>query len=466
MKQRMWISCLLTVLIFGVLCHGVLKYCFPFLWAEHLLWANFVEKSFAGQLGLADLFEPFANHLYVLPRLVTVSLAWCFAWNPVCEVLLSLFFGAAFFGMVALGLRRSYRAIGRPFPWGLLPVLAVMIFSFNQSGNWMWPFQMPVFLSLFLEGLGFYLITRKDLRWFHLGFAMSAGVLAALSWGSGLAFWPSAWAILLHRAWHEAERRAKMQAGVWLLGCLGMAVFYLLCNPAILHGGAGPTLTERLTVTVYFVPLNVGANMVPFQTNLAMPLGCVALAFGLWAQYQLFQQPRRAQDAALFFSALMIFSVVVSALIGFSLAGQADDLNTPSYGSLLEGALLRYGSLSQCYWIGVIFFLAFPSEAKKRNAETFDWSRMLPYAVLACICLCSLRGSRTGRHGAQERYRLYMPLVRQLVVEELPALPTRLQWPYGRSGEEELAILRKRELSIFRPGARSFWENNNGESNF
>ncbi|HIJ74424.1 MAG TPA: hypothetical protein HPP83_10015 [Candidatus Hydrogenedentes bacterium] len=159
----------------------------PF-WDEWFLVPT-IDRLFSGQLTFTDLWSQHNEHRPLFPRLVMLGLArmthWDLRWNLVCNVLLGLTWLGGTLGLVWNTARRASKPVA---PW-IVPVMAFVILSWAQMENWIWGWQLLVFMNSTAVAVGVFLLAGNPWRWTRFAGALAAGVVATYTMASGLLFW-------------------------------------------------------------------------------------------------------------------------------------------------------------------------------------------------------------------------------------------------------------------------------------
>jgi hypothetical protein len=452
------------------LLYAVSLYYLPFPWAEAwVMIPRLLERWHTGEFAIGDAYIALNGvHLFV-PCMIQVVLGILTSWNQAFEVGFNVLIGAGLFGSVLVMLRRIASTLDRPYPHWLVPIFAVLIFSLNQSCNWMWGTQIATLLSVAAAAGGLLVLTAGTPGIARLCTAAALGLVSSFSFGSGLLFWPAgAVAIAFPAVWSGKPLRKAALLGWCLFSCLVFLVWFGTLQQQQAAPVASASFAERLWLTARFIPLYLGAGLTKFHLSLAFVPGVAALALGLWAHWLLWKKPRVPWEAIAPLTTLMLYALALGAAAAMKRGVQNASLSVHSYGGLLEGAALRYPAMALLYWLGLVvlmWMLMGSRQAEAPHGKAFVRRGALA-AGMAVIVVMSILSGRTGYYEAQERYRFYAPLVRDIVVGELDTLPTRLQWPYGDPGREALGIMRARKLSFFREEARDFWEHTGARSNW
>ncbi len=190
----------------------------PF-WDEWVL-LPFIAMRDQGGLTLAALASPHNEHIPLFPRVILIALAGLTHWNLWYECVANLVLGALTLVPMLLWIRQepSTTLVQRSV---LYASLGVIFFSLNQWENWMWGWQVEVFLCTAALTWGIYALTStSDLAALLLG--SLCGLVATFSFATGILFWPAT--LLL--AWFKWGRRPLLFA-CWLAIGVAVMAWYL-----------------------------------------------------------------------------------------------------------------------------------------------------------------------------------------------------------------------------------------------
>ena len=168
------------------------------------------EKWHAGQLTFADLYQQHNEHRILIPKLIYLAFAQLTNWNLRAEMFFSVALGAATSAGVFVLLQRTLGGVTRQVLL-LWAAANLVIFSPAQAQNWVWGFQLVMFIPTLCLVLTLVVLT-SDWRW-RPKFAASVFliVLATFSFGNGLLLWPVIALFLTLRG------ESKWRIGAWLL---------------------------------------------------------------------------------------------------------------------------------------------------------------------------------------------------------------------------------------------------------
>ena len=179
-------------------------------------------KAHAHQLSFADLFAQNNEHRILFPKLIFVGLVSLAGWRPRLEMFASLALctGSAF---CLLWLLRRTVAVKTPALVALTLLTSALLFSPAQHENWLWGYQLAIFLLVFCMFAGAAIVSSG------LGtlpkFVLAAGcaLVATFSGGNGMLLWP----LLLFGFLLRGEKLSAAIVVTWLLLGASAAALYL-----------------------------------------------------------------------------------------------------------------------------------------------------------------------------------------------------------------------------------------------
>jgi hypothetical protein len=154
---------------------------------------NFVPllgKSYEGSVTIGDLWGQHNEHRLLFPRLIMLGLAHASRYNIVWELAVIVVLAAATFVLLWRQFAGGLKVLGyRGLPW-VLPIISLLVFTLGQAENWLWGWQIQIFLNVLAAVSGFILLSGHSFRWGRFWWALGFGVLATYSFANGLLFWP------------------------------------------------------------------------------------------------------------------------------------------------------------------------------------------------------------------------------------------------------------------------------------
>jgi hypothetical protein len=243
------------------------------------------------QLTFADLFAEHNGHRILIPRLIYLALIQLTHGNTKAEMFFSLFLCILTSAGLFILLRRTVRGSATKH-LALWAFINLFLFSPIQAENWLWGFQLQIFLSnLCLVG-AIVCATSDRSRFVRLASTLAFGVAGTFSFGNGLLIWPVILFLLICR-------REKV---LFLAAWIGVAALVVL---AYLPGYQGHDAV-RPVVSWFDYPLYffgfLGAPLarIPNSQPLTLPviIGSLLVALFLGIAVQLVRRREGLWNAA------------------------------------------------------------------------------------------------------------------------------------------------------------------------
>lgn len=184
-------------------------------------WSNLIllEKWEAHQISFADLYQEHNGHRIFFPRLFYLVLGWLTHGNMRAEMFFSLFLCLLTSAGFYLLLRRTVpgSTTRHLLLWALINLF---LFSPIQAENWLWGFQLQIFLSNFCL-VGAIVCLSFDGKLPGFAAAVACAIAGTFSFGNGLLIWPLGLLILVCR------RAALLFLGTWIVIAILVLLAYL-----------------------------------------------------------------------------------------------------------------------------------------------------------------------------------------------------------------------------------------------
>lgn len=168
------------------------------------------EKWSSGQLAIGDLYQQHNEHRIVIPKLIYLAFAHLTGWNLRGEMFFSLALWVATSAGIYVLLRRTLG--GSPRGVMLLWAAAnLLLFSPAQAQNWIWGFQLQMFIPTVCLVSTLVILTSEWQWWPKFVASAFLIAVATFSFGSGLLLWLVVALCLALRG------ESKWRVGLWLL---------------------------------------------------------------------------------------------------------------------------------------------------------------------------------------------------------------------------------------------------------
>jgi len=145
-----------------------------------------LDKAATGQLGFKDFWEQHNEHRLILPRVVMLALARTTQWDIRYELAANVVVALCTLGMLSLLIERTVRSVA---PWTtswLILATSLLTFSLVQWENWLWGWQLQIFMNVLAAVVTVWALARWDTHWWGLAIAFLAAMASAFSFATGL----------------------------------------------------------------------------------------------------------------------------------------------------------------------------------------------------------------------------------------------------------------------------------------
>ncbi|MBX3177103.1 MAG: hypothetical protein KF886_07080 [Candidatus Hydrogenedentes bacterium] len=420
---------------------------FPYWDAWHF--ALFLEKAAGEGVGLADFWAQHNEHRSVFPRLVMYALASLSGWNVAWELAANVLLATATLLLLA-------RAAWLPFPpgerpWWLIPLFAFLVYSWAQMENWIWGWQIHVFLNVAAVVFAALLLSGPQLTPLRFAASIFAVVVASFSFANGLLAWIALAPLVLLRPGIAREARI-IYSLLWIAAGLLVIQLYLIdyAKP-----GVSPSIGAVLRAPrqfLGFVVLYLGAPITGLFTRLpwhgvalpAGPLDYLAGAVGLLAlpllAARLYRNDRASLAPMLPWAGLALYVLGSAAVTAAGRAALGLD----------QAMTSRYTTITTLYWCALAALVALHVRAFPVQALDCPRRRRVYGALASGLFLAFLLASLASQRAWEQNARW-----KQMGWEALRAghlAPLYLQdlcWDPVELRDRFLPILRERQLAGF-----------------
>ena len=367
--------CLAVVLVFCLLFHYQAPY------HDHWDLIPFYGAMRSGELAFGDLFALHGNHWHASGYIILLGLShWTGMAHGPESVASVIFAGLGFVALVRI-LSRSMTLLSVPnaAAW-VFGISAFFLFSLDQSANWLWGWQVAVFINL---AGALWTIERLTAGPVTIGNTLIAAIactFAVYAFGTGWVLIPIGFALLIFQRAHRS-RQGLAALAIWsaLTGLLfwhfslalnGTAAAYTTSSmPNVLDVGTWLGL-------VHYALNFVASPIVRFARDsslVAMLIGFAVLGWSIWT-LRVAQIEPSGQAIAPFL-----------ALVAFSLgSGLLTAIGRWETFGVQHAFVSRYISFGSFFWIAVFALAIFAI------AKTSHKSHKRTFAVLGLLFVLKL----------------------------------------------------------------------------
>ncbi len=406
---------------------------------------NFVPllgKSYEEGITFRDLWGQHNEHRLLLPRLIMLGLAHASRYNVVWELVVILLLAAAIFALLGRQLTKTSKAWeGSGLPWSI-PVLSLLIFTLGQAENWLWGWQIQIFLNVLAVVAGLTLLGNRAFQWGRFWWALGLGILATYSFANGLIFWPLGFLALLLAAPRDKGQKILALAA-WTVSTVVIAFSYFY--QFRYQSPSGRPWTHFLSQPgeyVLYLLKYLGRPVVNYE-GYALAIGLIGLLlFGAFT-FLFLRNKREKVHAFLPFFLFGLYSIGCGMLTGIGRVG---------FGSS-QAMSGRYVPFSALIWVSNFAFLtALSQEIRARvRARTVKILGLAGIGVVALLLVFGIaRTSFRVGHRVFKSYHARMSPARAELwrgEDDRVLLNLYIDADYIRQGIE---ILKKHCLSVFR----------------
>lgn len=399
----------------------------------------YIEKSFEEGITLKDLWSQHNEHRLIFPKMVMFILARLSHYDITYELIFILLLAVA---TVAVLDRQSVK-IKKEFKWPglnwILPIISILIFSLDQEYNWVWGWQLQIFLNLLAVVGGLSLLNDPRLSWRKYILALGLGIVATYSFANGLLYW----GLGLLPLWCLKQSRLKKRIwmlSVWIVTSLGMAFSYFHDFQTLSGKPLGYVLKHIFEYGLYVLKF-IGAKLINYETY-AVVFGMIGLVLFIWMT--LYFLKKGPED----FRRILPFVLLGLYTLGTALLSGIGRLELGS-GTAMSG---RYKTFSSLIWVAdfvFLYYLFFEISRRFKKFLRFAGLGFLSIFVLVFLFI-SLRSSyRVGHRGLRSFHANILEIKNDILQNKSGVDLSRL-FPHTNVVQEGLAILEKYHLSIYR----------------
>lgn len=342
-----------------------------------------LNSFYKGDVTFAALWEQHYEHRLLFPRLFMLALAALTHWNIRAEIAFRVVMATVTFVLLCRAV--DYTVIrtnlsskeNHKRPYVLYSLLSVLIFSTLQGDNWLWGWQIQIFMSVLATIVGFYaLVFTNRFRWLSFLIAIVCGIIASFSFANGLSYW-----IVAAGALWVGYYKNQWSVGylfVWVITSVIAVTSYLYDFKSIGHH---PPLSYSLLhplAFISYVAVFLGSPLcqIPRFIPISFLLGVGGLLFFGYLARKLHEIGGLTDWTLMFWHCLLAYSLLSDVLIALGRSGFGVDQALSS----------RYVTISNFFWTWLVV-VTFRVGKHRMNAF---FPKILPLAAIACAGIIAL----------------------------------------------------------------------------
>lgn len=334
-----------------------------------------LDKAATGQLGFTDFWEQHNEHRLVLPRAVMLALARATDWDIQYELAANVVVALGVFGMLALLIERTVRSVAPGLtPW-LILAASLSTFSLTQWENWLWGWQLQVFMNTLAAVVAVWALACWGARWPGLVLTLLAAIAGVFSFAIGfvlLALIPLG--LLIAPQFDQGASHLKRLA---LAVTVGAGVVTLYLNGFHLNPDH-PTplfLFSHPLSYAHYVLIYMGSGLGAWSKLVSASWGAMGIVTFAWCGAWLWMRSRAYRHILLPWILLGLYGILSGFMTGIGRAG---------FG---EGQALapRYITVSSLFWVSLAVIVALGIAHLLHDATVSRGRALIVVAVTAFL---------------------------------------------------------------------------------
>lgn len=211
-----------------------------------------LEKMYNNTLTLADLWSQHNEHRILFPRILMLLLARLSGWNIFLELCTNMVL-AAFTLLFLLSILCS--TLEKTPSW-LKFFISLMIFSMVQHENWVWGWQIQMFLSVLGSVIAIWAANKWQGKMNGLIIVISAAVLSSYSFNTGLLTWPAVLVVLLLQ-----KKWKRKHIIILTLACIATVLLYYYKYKSVAYHPPILFFLDHPVIYIRYVLTYLGASL-------------------------------------------------------------------------------------------------------------------------------------------------------------------------------------------------------------
>lgn len=319
------------------------------------------------------------EHRPVLPRLIMVGLARLTGWNTRYELAINFLIALANLGAFTALLWQTVRPVAPAAMSALVLMGSMAIFSLAQWENWIWGWQIAIFVNVLAALAAVWAVTAYAGRWRGVGLSLLAAAVGMSSFANGLLL---SMVLPLGIAVSEfSDGRCSWGSGrrlaVAVLGGAGLVALYLRGFHAAIPL---PAAVSQPWTQLHYVLVYLGSSLALGSVTLAIGWGGFGLLALVFAATHTWRGGSRWRSAALPWLLLALYAVLSA---GMTAIGRA-------HMGVTQATASRYVTISILFWLGVGVLVALTVARRWQSARVPERSAIV--GVLTALVLAALGG--------------------------------------------------------------------------
>ncbi|OGG20562.1 hypothetical protein A3D03_00900 [Candidatus Gottesmanbacteria bacterium RIFCSPHIGHO2_02_FULL_40_13] len=426
-----WIVTFLPLIILTIL---IFKYYVGVPFWDEWDFVGLLQKSYLSKVNFSDFSSYHNEHRPFFPRLILLGLAYLTGYRILPELILNLLLAIGIFISLFYLFKLIFSAFRIKNYLQFVPVISLVVFSLTQWENWLWGWQVQIFLNLFTVVTGLKILSLRKIKSSNLLKGMFLGIVATFSFANGLIYWIIGLIILKFKK----QKNKNIILIFWSAFSILVFFLYTHLSPGSEALKANFSVQNIFLLTIYIFAF-IGAPLVSMNGAGALVAGLTGVLFFIYliiiARKLLLQK-------------ITLFMPII-ALSSYSLMSAfLTSLGRYRLG-LLQAISSRYVSFSNLFWLSLLAILFIIKEntflsQRKQGKKTVKMAKILYFLIILAIFINSILRSRNF----SKQYHYLAPARGALINGENDEMLGRL---YHNIEELKLKreFLKKYKLNVF-----------------
>lgn len=425
-KRPLWILLSLVPVLFLIILVFLYHVDVPY-W-DQWDFVPLIEEYHMGNVSPYTLCRQHNEHRLVFPKFIMLFLADLTHWNISFELAVNIVLAIGIFLLLVFLIKRTSKTHFPPEKAWIFPLVSLLVFSLSQWENWIWGWQIQIFLCILALLGGILMLTLPGLNGIRMASSIIFGVIATFSFANGLLFWPLGLVFLLFAAEFELKRKKYAFAGLWAV--VSVMIYYSYFFDYVVHPDQPSYLLvfQRPLEYLIYVLKFIGSPIMHFSPRGAVVTGLVGIALFIFLIRALTKTSRfKIKDFAPYLF-IGLFSLGSAFMIGIGRMGIGAEQAMHS----------RYVAFSSLFWITIFVFIYFLSSGNKIAAP-----------LLVLLSALIIGSAVYGTKLYMKRYDLLLQARKELRLDKSDDAVKKL---YHNEDiiKERVKILKKYKISVFR----------------
>lgn len=394
-----------------------------------------LQKFYPGNINISDLWSYHNEHRPFFPRLILLGMALLTGYRILPELIVNLIIAIGIFVSLIYIFKTIFSAFKIKNYLPFFPVISLVVFSLTQWENWLWGWQVQIFLNLLAVISGLKILSLRKINTGNLLMSIFLGIIATLSFANGLIYWVSGLILLIFK-----EQKSKKRMVIFW-SALTVFIFYLYTRltPGSQVFKADFSAHNIVLWAIYTLAF-IGAPLISMDGVGAFMAGLAGVLFFIYLIWLLKR----------FFLQKMKLFLPIIVLCSYS-SGSAFLVSLGRYRlGLLQAISSRYVSFSNLFWLSLLAVLFIMKENTLLNGgyqvnKMRKTAKILYFLIISAILINSVLRS----YNFYKQYHYLAPARQALIDDNNDEVLGRL---YHNVEDLKLKreFLKKYKLNVFR----------------